>query len=275
MEDQSLGKYVRDIYKFVERQRELGNIAPTVPKPPVCEICSGRGVIKIPIMDENGQQRLNDDGIRMWNFTTCPHRDDEIRQKKVKKALESSNIKDHQRKQTFDTFEHGKSKKDSSRDFAFRRAEDYAKKLDRWMFLYGDTGSGKTHLALAICNYQIDNATGIYPIFRKAGSLLNDLRASYDDKEGVTYAKKIEAYIEAPLLVIDDLKAEKHSQFTEEQFFLIISEREDNGYPTIITSNFDPVDLPFRIASRLQDAGTVEVIHIDEPDYRKLKTANF
>jgi DNA replication protein DnaC len=70
----------------------------------------------------------------------------------------------------------------------------------------------------------------------------------------------LEKYMEADLLILDDLGAEKTTEFVEGEIYNIINYRYNNKLPTIITSNINWNDLESkypmngkRIASRISE----------------------
>jgi DNA replication protein DnaC len=71
-------------------------------------------------------------------------------------------------------------------------------------------------------------------------------------------------------LVIDDLGAEKSSEWAREILYLIIDKRYSDLLPTIITSNLSPKELAEklddRLVSRLMEDAIV--IKIDGKDHR-------
>ncbi|RRR75568.1 MAG: AAA family ATPase [Candidatus Viridilinea halotolerans] len=130
-------------------------------------------------------------------------------------------------------------------------AQTYAQRPQGNFVLIGGYGTGKTHLATAIAHVRY--AAGDRVLLKTCAGMLNLLRASFrDDAEG--YERRLERIITADLLVIDDLGAERATEWADEQLFLIINERIMAQRPMVITSNQRPDALDRRIASRLQRA---------------------
>jgi DNA replication protein DnaC len=75
----------------------------------------------------------------------------------------------------------------------------------------------------------------------------------------------------AGLLVIDDLGAEKPSEWTQERLYSVVDHQYANCLPLIVTSNLPPKELAGqtgeRVASRL--AETCEVVLMTGADRRK------
>ena len=72
-----------------------------------------------------------------------------------------------------------------------------------------------------------------------------------------------------PLLVIDDLGAQKETDYARERLYGLINYRYNELLPTIITANVGPGQLDDRIASRLQDHRLSCVEVLSGPDRRK------
>lgn len=129
-----------------------------------------------------------------------------------------------------------------------------------WLYLYGPYGSGKSHLAAAIGHVAAERGMGV--VYRSTPGLLDAFR----DRE--TGAQALAGVIRADLLILDDMGAEKRSEWTDDRFFRLFSERA--GRPTVITSNYDtedlirpPAQVDERIASRLSAARRVWVLASD------------
>jgi DNA replication protein DnaC len=85
--------------------------------------------------------------------------------------------------------------------------------------------------------------------------------------------------IEADLLVLDDLGAEKTSEWVEETLNLIVNSRYSEKRVTVFTSNYDdnpdstdPDSLLFRIGFRMRSRlhEMCEFLYLDGADYREL-----
>jgi DNA replication protein DnaC len=108
----------------------------------------------------------------------------------------------------------------------FRRHYEDGKGL----LLYGNVGTGKTFYAAAICNYVIDE--GNTAMMTTFNSISNQLMAGFDGKAEVM------AELRRPsLLVLDDLGAERGTEYMQEVVFSVIDERIKTGKPLIITGN--------------------------------------
>lgn len=157
---------------------------------------------------------------------------------------------------TFDNFEGNEKLKD--------RLKELLKTQDS-LILRGNTGSGKTHLAAAIFKEKPDYSNKFISI----PQLLLKIRSSFNGN-GETEEEIINKYTEAPLLVLDDLGAEKITEYSITTLYLIIDRRVNECKKTIITTNLSQQEIEEALGSRIASrfAGMVN-IKIAMPDYRK------
>ena len=118
----------------------------------------------------------------------------------------------------------------------------------RNLVCFGPVGTGKTHAACAAARPLIE--AGSFCAFWPVVRLLDALRPG-----GALEDDPYAAAARAPLLILDDLGAEKVSDWTAERLYSIVNDRWLAERPTIATTNTDPRRLPEaageRLASRL------------------------
>jgi len=132
--------------------------------------------------------------------------------------------------------------------------------------LAGLPGRGKTHLAIA-ASFKAQNE-GNTVLAIKLIDLLNILRRSYDKGSGQD-VEIVDALKLVDVLLLDDVGAEKGSEWVQEKLYEIVDSRY--GFkPTIFTTNLNSEALGKKlspaIASRIY--GAEKVLIIDGPDYR-------
>ena len=135
------------------------------------------------------------------------------------------------------------------------------------IFLTGNTGAGKTHLACALLN-EIKTYDGAK--FISVPALLVKARSVFRDNSPISEDDLINLYTKCELLCLDDLGAEKTTGYSLQVLYLIIEQRFAECRRTIITSNLSlsgiDKQIDSRIASRISG---MENIGIVMPDYRK------
>lgn len=102
---------------------------------------------------------------------------------------------------------------------------------ERWMFMYGPPGSGKTHLAIGAYNAVSRQQPAA---FVRASAMIGYLRDGIDDH---TVDARLEQLKTIGFLVIDDLATERPSDWGLARLYDIIDARYAARRPTVITSN--------------------------------------
>lgn len=125
-----------------------------------------------------------------------------------------------------DTPEHKHSK-------AFRRYCDKWQKMKEkniGLIFFGDVGNGKTFYAGCIANEIINRYAT--PVIATSFPRVLDQLFDIEDKDG--YIRRL---VNVPLLVIDDLGAERATDYALEQVYKVIDERYKANKPLIVTTN--------------------------------------
>lgn len=86
--------------------------------------------------------------------------------------------------------------------------------------------------------------------FVLAADMLDLLREGYDRGD---YAEQKRTLQQTPVLALDDLGAERATEWTQEQLFTIINWRYEHMLPTLVTSNHSAAELRARIGERTAD----------------------
>lgn len=159
-----------------------------------------------------------------------------------------------------------------------RRVAEAFPIVGRGLLLEGQPGVGKTHLAVAVLK-QVIATSGARGLFYDTRELLRVIRSTYDASIRTTELEVLRPVMNADLLVLDDLGAEKTSEWVDETMNLIVSTRYNERRLTLFTSNYedipddtDPNSLLFRIGFRMRSRlhEMCEFVVMDGGDYREL-----
>lgn len=144
------------------------------------------------------------------------------------------------------------------------------------VFLYGSVGSGKT--SLGTCLYRAWRDAGAAGMWFTVPGLLDAIRAGFDRETRQYLASDlVQAVCTVPLLFLDDLGAEKVTDWVAAQLYTVVNSREER--PTIFTSNLDLAALcdrlggidGERIVSRIVGMCGEHIYEISGPDLRQAK----
>ena len=164
---------------------------------------------------------------------------------------------------------------------AFTALNDYKenvlKMVESGQGLYiwgGSTGTGKTSWACKIMSHyfrKITFNTGLEKegLFIFLPSFLEDIRNSYSDKDP-DFEQILEMVNNCKLLIIDDIGAERVTEWVAERMVSIINRRSSNGLCTIYTSNLSPDQLKEKLGDRIASRvfGGSQIIEIKGGDRR-------
>jgi DNA replication protein DnaC len=119
----------------------------------------------------------------------------------------------------------------------------------RGLWMFGDTGTGKTTLAMLISKAALEagKTVAIYSLPK----LLARIRRTYDSEPGGdSYLSFFERLTAVDLLHIDDLGAEKRSDWVLEQLYALVNERYEAQRSIVITTNLEHTELEDQIGPR-------------------------
>lgn len=164
------------------------------------------------------------------SVSPCNKKIQQQKEQRIQKLLQSSRLPEYLRKKNFDNFEVAEGNKEAFKEARRASADSEGKGL----VLMGGTGTGKTHLAAAILNIRLNE--GKEAIFFFFLELLADIKRTFGNERETS--ELIEMVKDAELLLLDDLGAEKATEWVTEQLFVIINARLLRWKQTVITTNF-------------------------------------
>ena len=151
---------------------------------------------------------------------------------------------------TFDRFIVGNSNK-----FAHNAAVAVAHKPGSAynpLFIYGNSGLGKTHLLLAIGQYIRETNPAAKIAYINGDEFTNQLLKSIKDGTGEEFRMK---YRNVDLFLVDDIQFIAGKQATQEEFFHTFNNIYEAGHQIVITSDRPPIEMSLlddRLMSRFQ-----------------------
>lgn len=108
------------------------------------------------------------------------------------------------------------------------------------LLLAGDTGTGKTHLAVAVLKALIDR--GHEGLFFDYQELLNRIRAGFDPASGSSDREAYRAALDAEILLLDDLGSHRVTDWVEDTVTSIVTYRCNHRKVLIATTNLELED---------------------------------
>lgn len=213
-----------------------------------------------PICKGSGWAFYEKDGASYARECECGIRKRELLGSKLKFA----NIPDAFKEVCLENFRRDVYRRDDSKVII----EKDCKAIDWWLddiasmkeqgmglYLYSSTkGSGKTRMAASIANELIYNK-GMSVKFATSVQILNEIKASWNQEEGMTEHQLLDDLSRAEILVIDDFGIERIKDWIEEKLYHIINSRYINRLITIFTSNLpiDGLEYDDRITNRIKE----------------------
>jgi DNA replication protein DnaC len=110
----------------------------------------------------------------------------------------------------------------------------------RGLWFTGDLGTGKTSLAMLVSKAALDagHSVAIYSVPR----LLAEIKDTYDRDSGDSYMQLFRRLCAVDLLHLDDLGAERPTEWVLEQLYSIVNERWQEQRSIVVTSNLMDLD---------------------------------
>jgi DNA replication protein DnaC len=118
----------------------------------------------------------------------------------------------------------------------------------RGLWFTGDVGTGKTTLAMLVSRAALDagRSVAIYSLPR----LLAEIRKTFDEGADRSHLGLLERLAAVDLLHIDDVGAERTSDWVLEQLYSIVNARYEDERAMVITTNLDHAELREQIGER-------------------------
>ncbi|WP_167884859.1 ATP-binding protein [Leptospira fluminis] len=233
-----------------------------------CGACPSRGRAPFMIYDESQNRMMS-----------CVCHDAREEMNRIESLVKKAGIPAKYRYRTLDSLDMNIP---TTSEQGFFIAHDWASHLVReWdrlgslrqgLYLWGNTGSGKTLLACAILN-ELILRYGLECKYAKINrDFLSTIRDTYQKDSQIHGMEQTikKQFMEVEVLVLDDFGANKESDWANSQLYDLIDSRYEEERVTILTSNISLADwkdkAEGRIFSRLMEM--TKEIHLDCSDYR-------
>ncbi len=186
---------------------------------------------------------------------------------KIKNAAIPERFKDR----TLDSYIATTSGQKKALAFARKYAEtfDQVKKTGRSAIFIGNPGTGKTHLAIGIALYIMEQQRSA--LFVTVQRLIRRVKDSWST-HSETESEIIDAFASPDLLILDEIGVQFGSEFEKQILFDVLNQRYEQLKPTILLSNIPKEELGEylgeRVTDRLRENGGV-VLGFDWDSYRK------
>lgn len=216
-----------------------------------CEACSDTGYV----------------GIKMCS---C------LKKALIKQSYKNSGIGKYLEKQTFENFDVSlypfgeiRQKMTEVLNRAKKYADTFSENTSDSLLFVGGTGLGKTHVSSAIAKSVIDK--GFSVSYDSAQNIISAFERERFLRDGERHDS--DRYLNADLLIIDDLGAEVQSKSSVSYFYTIINTRIIASKPTIVSTNLSAKELTYQYDSRIVSRllGEYKVFLFEGDDIRKVK----
>lgn len=162
----------------------------------------------------------------------------------------------------------------SSAKAALTIAQEYIETFDpnngKGLYIYGPTGSGKTHLAIGVLQTLIGR--GLHGVFFNVNELFDRIRRTMDPKAPPGLAETLIERINSPVVVLDSLGGiQKTSAWVTERLYAMINAAYEDCRTILITTTLAPKELDQQFDSAIVSRilGMCREIELKGKDYRR------
>ena len=208
---------------------------------PICASCKGlmfcpydiKGVRKCAVVEDNKIKYV---------YRNCPYKDKNENDNAFLKNVYTYKMPKEITEASFKKIYKDDSNRLEAIKYLKNFYDDFNKnKKVKGLYLYGNFGCGKTYLISSLFNELAKN--NIHSTIVYFPELLRSLKASFGNIED-NYEERFDAVKESPLLLLDDIGAEKLSDWARDEVLgVILQYRMEEKLPTFFTSNLSLKEL--------------------------------
>ena len=157
--------------------------------------------------------------------------------------------------------------------------KEYANEPQGWLVLQGESGCGKTHLAAAIANHQLEKTQNKFEadqilsqiIFVEVPELMDYLRASFNPQSNKSYDQRFDEIKKVSMLVLDHFGIESASPWVKEKLFQLLNYRYNTLLPTVLTTTYNLDEIEPWLRTRMLDKEKCKYCIIGAPGIHQSK----
>lgn len=245
----------RELIRIISEKKNSGNIAERIEQ--LRQYNLGAQTMSRKLLEQNGYpadyldvhyncRRCNDTGYHDGHFCEC------FKKLCGKLSTDELNKSANLSLSSFDTFSLSYYKGDDYftmkriLEFTVQYAETFTPNSGS-IFMFGETGLGKTHLSLAAANRILEKGYSV--IYDSAINILRKIEKEHFSRDH--NSEMIDLVIGTDLLILDDLGTEYETPFYNATIYNIINTRLNSGKPSVISTNLDFGGIKQRYDSRV------------------------
>lgn len=180
---------------------------------------------------------LEDDGLQ-FHTRPCPRLKRTEEADRIKRLISTAKLPQHLEGKGLRAFQLHAGNQEAAKVANELARDQYRKGAIFW----GPPGVGKTHLAVAILVNRV--RAGISGVYATVPDLLDSIRGAIKT-DSTDEVRRLLRWV--PLLILDDMGAEKPTDSALEEIFKLLNGRLTDNRQTIVTTNFDRAGLSARL----------------------------
>lgn len=186
-------------------------------------------------------------------------REEAHRKEMIERKFAISKLGERFQNSKFDTFDWR-----PGTEKALQHAKEFVENFDNnegeGLLIWGVSGNGKSHLAAAIVHALKAKEKTV--VFQDVPELLGRIRDTFNRNSKETETAIMDALLDCNLLVMDDIGAEKVTDWVLDVLFRIIDGRNRRMKPIVYTTNFNPAKLLQRFMTKDEDMSEIQAKRI-------------